>query len=147
MSALGPNRDATFAAFRREYHLNLSECVKTMPVVDLVALINGLDSWGPHQENTARLFEVQSYQLELDWVTRTVDPNDPEVRKERLEAERSGIKPPKHPIVPPIALRPPEWADERIASYMEEITAQIVPERERLLVSPDEFDAALGLDD
>lgn len=116
-----------------------------MPVVDLVALINGLDSWGPHQENTARLFEVQSYQLELDWVSRTVDPDDPEVKRERLEAERNNVKPPKHPIVPPIALRPPEWADERIASYMEEITAQMVPARESQLVGTDEFDAALGL--
>lgn len=147
MSVLGPARDATLAAFRREYQLDFRECIRTMPVVDLVALVNGLDNWGPHQENTARLFEVQSYQLELDWVTRTVDPDDPEVRKERLEAERNNIKPPKHPIVPPIALRPPEWADVALSAYVEQIAAQAIPQREREFVSTDEFDAALGLYD
>lgn len=132
-----------------------------MPVHDLLArvrrlvripesalaelLSDGTSTWDPHKENTARLLEIQSYQLDLEWASRTTDPNDPEVKRERIEAERNGIKPPKHPIVPPIALRPNSLAEARFEAYLEQITAQTTGKRESQLVGTDEWETALGL--
>jgi hypothetical protein len=116
-----------------------------MPAVDLVELVNGLQHWGPHEENTALLYEAERYKLDLAWADRTIDPNDPEVIKARREAESAGIKPPRHPMIPPVAHRPPELAQLRLEQYIEQVAAQEKkPERERVMVSLDEFDAVLG---
>lgn len=117
-----------------------------MPAVDLVDLADGLDHWGPHEENTAQLLEAERYKLDLLWADRITDPNDQEVRRARLEAERAGIKPPKHPMIPPIAQRPAAVADLRIRQWLDEMAAYQTPEREKSMVTLDEFDAALGLD-
>lgn len=115
-----------------------------MPAVDFVSLVNGLDHWGPHEENTALLYEAERYKLDLAWADRTIDPNDPEVIRARREAERSGIKPPRHPVIPPVANRPAELAEQRLQEYVEQIAAQQTPKREKTMVSLDEFDAVLG---
>lgn len=127
--------------------LNLRECFQHMPAVELVCLIDGLEPWGPHEENTALLLEAERYKLDLAWADRTVDPNDREVIRARREAERAGIKPPRHPMIPPIANRPPEIADLRLQQYLDQITAHQEGGREKVLVSLDEFDASLGLDE
>lgn len=98
-----------------------------MPASRLVSLILGLDkedvarneAWGPHEENTARLLEAQSYALEFAYADRTIDPDDPAVKAERAKNKRR--KPPPHPIVPPVAFRPKKFADERMAEYVEQI--------------------------
>lgn len=126
------------------YRLDLRECVQTMPAVDLVDLVNGLDHWGAHEENTALLLEAERYKLDLLWADRTVDPNDREVIRARREAEVAGIKPPRHPMIPPIANRPPEIAEQRLQEYVEQIAAQQTPEHEKTLVSLAEFDAVIG---
>ncbi len=91
-----------------------------MPASRLVALILGLDDyWGPHEENTARLLEAQSYSLEWGWADRTIDPEDPAVKAERARMRKR--KPPPHPIVPPVAFRPKKFADERMGEYVAEI--------------------------
>lgn len=127
--------------------LDLRESLQSMPAADFVTLVNDLDSrWGPHEENTALLLEAERYKLDLLWADRTVDPNDREVIRERREAERAGVKPPKHPMIPPIANRPPELAELRLQQYVEQIAAHRTPDREKVMVSLDEFDAAIGLD-
>lgn len=91
-----------------------------MPASRLVSLILGLDDyWGPHEENTARLFEAQAYALEFAHADRTIDPESDEAKAARAEAKRR--KPPLHPIVPPVAYRPKKYADERMAEYVEQI--------------------------
>lgn len=115
-----------------------------MPAVDIVDLVNGLQHWGPHEENTALLLEAQHYALELAWADRTIDPNDPEAIKARRDAERAGVKPPPHPMIPPVAHRPPELAEQRLQQYVEQITAHRTPQREKVMVSLDEFDALIG---
>jgi hypothetical protein len=91
-----------------------------MPASRLVSLILGLDNqWGPHEENTARLLEAQSYSLDFTWADRTIDPDSDEAKAARAEAKRR--KPPPHPIVPPVAFRPKKFADERMAEYVEQI--------------------------
>jgi hypothetical protein len=127
------------------YGLDLRESLRTLPAVDLVALVNDLDGhWGPHEENTALLLEAQHYALELAWADRTVDPNDREVIRARREAERAGIKPPPHPLIPPIANRPPEVAELRLQQYVEQVAAHQTPAAEKTMVSLDEFDATLS---
>lgn len=131
-----------------------------MPAQDLVAFIKKLppDSalareeagpwgrWDAHKENTARLLEVMSHQLELNWVDRTTDPEDPEVKRDRAKAKRAGIKPPVHPLVPPVAMRPHEIAQERIAEYRELVDAHNAPPITTQASSRSSFDQAWGLD-
>ena len=105
--------------------------------------------WGPHEENTARLYEALSYWLELAWVDRTTDPEDPQVKRERAEAKRAGIKPPPHPLIPPVALRPSEIADQRFQAYLDEVGQYQTKSQEqqggKRQVSSDEFDRIMGL--
>lgn len=117
--------------------------IRSSALADLLS--DGEAEWGPHEENTARLLEVQSYQLELAWIDRTADPDDREARLERLKAERAGIKPPKHPIVPPVALRPKGIAERRFEQYVLELAQQQGLEREKKQVGSDEFDRLMGL--
>jgi hypothetical protein len=116
-----------------------------MPAVDLVDLVNGLSHWGPHEENTALLYEAERYKLELDWADRTVDPESPDVKAARREAELAGIKPPAHPLIPPIAQRPREIADLRIQQYLDDVAAANTAPREKVMVSLDEWEHAIGL--
>lgn len=105
--------------------------------------------WGWHEENTARLYEALNYWLELAWIDRTTDPDDPEVKRDRIEAKRAGIKPPPHPLIPPVALRPSEVADERFQAYLEEVGHYQTKRQEqqggKRQVSSDEFDRIMGL--
>ncbi|GAA3877769.1 hypothetical protein GCM10022243_48120 [Saccharothrix violaceirubra] len=106
----------------------------------------GLD-WSAHEENTARLYEVLHYGLQLTWADRTVDPDDPEVRRRRMQDERNGVRPPKAPILPPVAVRPAAAAERARESYLAELAAWTAPvASERVMVDSDEFDRILGLD-
>lgn len=117
--------------------------IRSSALADLLS--EGEAEWGAHEENTAQLLEVQSYQLDLDWVERTTDPNDPEVKAERARAQSAGIKPPKKPIVPPMALRPKRLAEQRYEEYLQRLTEAQKPQRIREQVDSDEFDRRLGL--
>lgn len=132
-----------------------------MPAVDLLALIRKLPpgsalareesgelaDWDPHKENTARLLEIESYKLEMAWIDRTTDPDDPAVKRERAQAKRNGIHPPPHPLVPPVALRPAELAQSRLDDYLAEVQKYSTPTRERRQVGTSEFDKLMGLND
>lgn len=97
-----------------------------MPGAELVNLVLQLDSgWGLHEENTALLLETITAQLDWGWADRTIDPDDPEVQAE--QKKRKGHKPPPHPILRPVALRPAKEADERFKSYVDELEKYLVP--------------------
>lgn len=98
--------------------------------------------WGPHEENTARLLDVQTYALDWRWSEHTSDPNDPEVRRERAEALMKGIRPPRKPFVPPVAERPEEMAEQRLTAYLERV-AEHFADKTRESVSLDEFDRVI----
>lgn len=108
-------------------------------------LTEGEAEWGAHEENTAQLLEVQSYQLELDWAERVTDPNDPAVKEEREKARLQGLKPPRKPLVPPVALRPRKLAEQRYEEYLERLMEAQTPERIREQVDSDEFDRRMNL--
>jgi hypothetical protein len=120
--------------------------IRESAVYDLLS--DGLSHWGPHEENTALLLEAQAYSLELAWVDRTTDPDDPAVKRERAQAKRAGIKPPPHPLIPPVAHRPDSLAERRLREYIdavEKYRAGPPPEVKHLTSS--QFDRELGLTD
>jgi hypothetical protein len=100
--------------------------------------------WGPHEENTARLLEVQAYALDWQWQRETVDPDDPKVRRERMEAKRNGIKPPPRPLIPPVAARPSGMAEKRLTEYLEQVSAHLSPKATRRMVSIEEFNELIS---
>lgn len=109
-------------------------------------LSDGLAHWGPHEENTALLLEAQAYALELTWADRTTDPDDPAVKRERAQAKKAGIKPPPHPLIPPVAHRPDSLAKKRLDEYIEAVEKyRAGPEPEVQYLSSDDFDRMLGL--
>lgn len=108
-------------------------------------LSDGEAEWGAHEENTALLLEVQSYQLELDWLEKITDPADPAVKAERAKAQAAGVKPPKRPIVPPVAMRPQRLAEQKFDEYLKKLLDSQAPQRVREQVDTDEFDRLLGL--
>jgi hypothetical protein len=92
-----------------------------MPGVDLVNLILQLDkTWGMHEENTALLLETLNAQIEWAWADRTLDRDDPEVKAEL--AKSKGIKPPKYPVLRPVARRPLQQDEERWQDYIQSLT-------------------------
>lgn len=97
-----------------------------MPGRDLVNLVLQLNTtWGPHEENTALLLETITTQLDWGWADRTIDPDDPEVKAER--AKRKKVKPPPHPILRPVAHRPPEQDKARWDDYITELKKYAPP--------------------
>jgi hypothetical protein len=109
-------------------------------------LSDGLSHWGPHEENTALLLEAQHYALELIWADRTTDPDDPKLKRERVQAKRAGIKPPPHPLIPPVAHRPDTLALQRLQEYLDALEKyRAGPEPEVKYLTSSDFDRELGL--
>lgn len=124
-----------------------------MPAVDLVELIRKLppdsalcraesDNWGPVDENAARMLDIEAFRVELEWADRHADPEDRELQRERALAKRDGIKPPPHPIIPPVAARPPRVAMQRWQEYHAEVEKYQLDSGPQF-VTLDEFDEAL----
>lgn len=109
-------------------------------------LLGDLADWGPDEENRARLYEAEAYRLQLHWTDRIADPDEAESRRDRLLAKRAGIVPPKSPIVPPVALRPPSLAAEHEQAYLERLAEQ-QPGPTVHSLSRAEFDRAKGFTD
>lgn len=81
-----------------------------------------------------------SYDLDLDWADRTIDPNDREVQAERRAARKNGRQPPQHPIIPPVASRPEWLATLRMREFTEALAEHAAPlEPQAQVVSLDEW--------
>ncbi|HEY3483326.1 MAG TPA: hypothetical protein VGL02_31005 [Streptomyces sp.] len=121
--------------------------VRRLPAIEESALAALLGvNWSPHMENTARLYEVLAYRLDLEWADRTADPDDREVKRRRAEDKRRGVKPPPRPLIPPVALRPVDLAQQRLDAYLAEVAKYAAPARERVFVSSRQFDDLLDLE-
>ncbi len=99
--------------------------------------------WGADEENRARLLEVESYRLDLQWIDRTTDHDDPAVKRDMLIAKREGVKPPPRPIIPPAALRPNDLAEQRMQEWIDALTV-IAPKPAKELVTLEEFDRVIN---
>jgi hypothetical protein len=106
-------------------------------------LLGDRAEWGADEENRARLLEVEAYRLDLQWIDRTTDHDDPTVRREMLQAKRDGVRPPTRPIIPPAALRPNDLADERMQDWINQLAAT-APKPAKELVTLDEFDRVVS---
>ncbi|MDQ3579071.1 MAG: hypothetical protein M3443_16055, partial [Actinomycetota bacterium] len=140
----GPGWDACLVGFRTKYQLDWRTCLAEMPLVDLAPLITGLEQWGYHEENTARLLEQQAYALQLRWNRLTVDPDDPDVREQQARRDAAGLRPPPSPPVPPVAMRPPAFAAEAYAAYAEITGPYRLPDTEADHEEADDPDAVLN---
>lgn len=68
-------------------------------------------------ENLAMLVDRLNFGLNLDYVEAVTDPEDPQVKRDRLERKKRGIKPPPLPLLAPIAQRDPVITAELVARY------------------------------
>lgn len=106
--------------FRRQYHLDWREARRTMWHVDLGMLTEGLDDWSRTDENIARLVDRDDYYLNASYNQWITDPNDPELKRRQADRKRAGIKPPPHPVLMPVAARPPELHLRLAATALEQ---------------------------
>jgi hypothetical protein len=68
------------------------------------------------------------------------------VKRDRARAKKAGIKPPPHPLIPPVAHRPDSLAERRLREYLESVSEyRAGPEPEVKYLTSNEFDRALGL--
>ena len=70
------------------------------------------------------------------WIT---DPEDPEVKRAQAMRKARGIKPPQHPILAPVALRPKQFAEIRRKQYEEAIVDREPVVGDRKIASSREF--------
>jgi hypothetical protein len=119
--------------------------IPTSALADLLS--DGEAAWGAHEENTARLYEALHYQLQLRWNELTTDDDDrAEIQRERVQAKRAGIRPPRTPLVPPNALRPPKLAQQRVDQYLAEAARYSLAETQKpQMISLAEFERAKGI--
>lgn len=97
---------ALIPRFQRQYGLNLRELLRTWPWQDVAALILDLrSSWTHTDENTACLYDLANYWLELEYVKSTTSPED--AKRAAAEAKRSRKQSPPFPLIRPVAYRPP----------------------------------------
>ncbi|MCK8671008.1 hypothetical protein M1M07_07735 [Rhodococcus sp. HM1] len=72
-------------------------------------------------ENLAMLVDRENYWLNSEYSSWVTDPDDPAVKAERARRKKQGIRPAPVPILPPVALRPPDLAELRNSQYEEAI--------------------------
>lgn len=133
-----------------------------MPAVDLASRVRRLvaipgsalaellteetSTWGPHEENTARLLEAINFELDLEWADRTLDQDDPAVKRDRAAAKRAGIKPPPQPLIPPTAFRPKALAAQRMQEYLDVVAQYQTPAKPaKQLISSSDYDKSKGI--
>lgn len=105
--------------FRAKYHLDYRQVLHEMWWVDIAILADGLDEWSATDENIARLVDREDYWLNSEYSSWITDPDDPEVRDERARRKMLGIKPPKTPLLWPVAVRPIALQEKLAAQAVE----------------------------
>jgi hypothetical protein len=110
------------------------------------AELGDLWDWNHLAANMADLVDLLSYWLTSEYAKWTHDPDDPETKRRAAERKRRGIKPPPHPLIPPVAHRPPSVAAKYEDQYLRQL-AEHAPAEEpaKRVVSLDEWERAAGL--
>lgn len=104
---------ALLPRFRRQYQLDVRNCVRSMPWQDFVLLVDDLrPSWSEVDENAAVLVDVLTYWLEAEYVKWTTSPEEAE-----RAAKSARKQPPPFPLIRPVAHRPPEVHAAAVARY------------------------------
>ncbi|MBF6515517.1 hypothetical protein IU421_14690 [Nocardia cyriacigeorgica] len=104
-----------------------------MPYPDVAALIEDADARDAQaardSENLAMLVDRADFLNNFGYVSGTTDPDDPDVKRERAERLKHGIKPPPMPILAPVAQRPPEITAELIERYRKAQQPYQIPDK------------------
>lgn len=102
--------------------LDLREWVRARPWQDLVVVWEQLPrpGWSHDDENLARLVDIESYRLHVDYARWTTTP------EEARAAARDRRRPPPVPIIEPVAARPPDVHAAAVAAY-EQLVARYTP--------------------
>jgi len=155
----GERQNALSADFRRYYGTELRDAVNSWAGEDLSSAIHSLppdsatvreelgDLWDYNHmaANIAMLVDLVSYQVHTDYAKSIYDPEDP------ANKNAPKVKPPEHPIIPPVAFRPPSVAEKHVEQYAEalinagEKSQDSAQESGKQWVSSAEFDAVLDL--
>ena len=150
LSFVSERQDALSADLRRYYGATLDEALNTWTAQDLSAAVHNLpiDSatvraelgdrfdWNHLAANLAELVDIMHFWLHSEYAKWTYDPDDP------ANKGKPKSKPPKNPLIPPVAFRPESVHQERMTDYMQQIVDAAEdsgPTTE--WVSSDEFDA------
>lgn len=137
----------------------LSQYIRHLPAGSATARAEAGDmaGWSLHASNVADILDLLTYLVTSDYVAKTTDPDDPEVKAEAKRRKTAGLKPPPLPLVQPVAHRPPSLAAQyqhQFDGLVEMFRGYRGPSRAggpdeqgpgKRLVSSDDFDAALGL--
>lgn len=151
----GERQDAVSADMRRYYGTSLRDAMHEWTARDLTSAVRNLprDSatvrtelgdlydWNHMSANIAELVDLMHYWLHSEYAKWIYDPDDPENRA----AKRSKVKPPKEPLIPPVAFRPNSVAQQRVAEYAERVAELAGDDRAERSISSDEFDALIDL--
>ncbi|NEW40778.1 hypothetical protein GV794_01905 [Nocardia cyriacigeorgica] len=104
-----------------------------MPYPDVAALIEDADARDAQaardSENLAMLVDRTDFLNNFGYVSGITDPEDPDIKRERAERLKHGIKPPPMPILAPVAQRAPEISAELIERYREAQKPYQLPEK------------------
>lgn len=96
---------------------------------ELADLVLGLeDTWTRTDENIARLVDRDDYYLRSMYQQWIADPDDPEAQRERARRKRLGIKPPPHPLIAPVAMRPDELSAHLWETYTDDARKHAGPQ-------------------
>ncbi|WP_280389315.1 hypothetical protein [Nocardia wallacei] len=111
-----------------------------MPYRDVAALIDDADRRETQafrdSENLAMLVDRLDFLNTFGYVGDTTDPDDPEVKRERAERKRRGLKPPPVPLLPPVAQRDPELTAALVERYRSDSAAYQLPKRTTRVEQP-----------
>ncbi|RVW03008.1 hypothetical protein [Rhodococcus xishaensis] len=94
-------------------------------------------------ENLAMLVDRDDYWLGSEYRQWTTDPDDPEVKAARARWKASGRKPPPHPLLAPVALRPPQTHAKLVEKYLADVAKHSTPPSLQAGLSPSRKLAAL----
>lgn len=107
---------ALIPRFQRQYGMDLRSALRGKPWQDVTALLLDLrSSWTHTDENTACLYDLANYWLELEYVKSTTSPED--AKRAAAEQKRSRKQPPPFPIIRPVAHRPAREHAEAMRRY------------------------------
>lgn len=138
---MGDGWDAALTGFREHFQLDLRECVRSMPLADVLGFWRRMTElhWSMHEENTGRILDILEWRAETDWAQWTTPPE--ELARQRAIARRQGTRAPEHPPIPPVALRPEPIADQRFAQVQRLYESAVLVER---YLTADELDAYIA---
>ena len=104
-----------------------------MPYTDVAALIEDAEARDAQaardSENLAMLVDREDFATSFDYISGVTDPDDPEIVRERALRKKHNIKPPPHPIYPPVAQRDPKVTAELIERYRTAHKPYQIPEK------------------